>query len=118
MDRRNHRCATSAESGWTEGTTDCTKRVAAGQTYTSPGQLLPFGVSVCRACCVAEFFRGGSFLDATTEVAGPTDNTTKEVLTAYAHDMLCNYPPDADATIQDMTDEQFEELIPNSSIGV
>ena len=111
-DGNAQRCATSAESGWTEGTTDCTKRVAAGQTYTSPGQLLPFGVSVCRACCVAEFFRGGSFLEASTVVAGPTDNTTKEVLTAYAHDMLCNYPPDADATIQDMTDEQFEELIP------
>ena len=101
------KCATAAESTWTEGTTDCTKRVAAGQTYTSPGQLLPFGVSVCRACCVAEFFTGGSF---TENVAA--GGTTKDVLTAYATDMLCNYPPDADDTIQDMTDEQFEELIP------
>ena len=101
------KCATAAESTWTEGTTDCTKRVAAGQTYTSPGQLLPFGVSVCRACCVAEFFTGGSF---TENVAAGA--TTKDVLTAYATDMLCNYPPDADHTIQAMTDEQFEELIP------
>jgi len=102
-------CANVAEASWVEGSTDCTKRVAAGQTYTSPGQLLPFGVSVCRACCVAEFFTGGSF---TQNVASTVGSTTKDVLTAYATDMLCNYPPDADETIQRMTDEQFEELIP------
>merc|ERR1711937_717847 len=102
-------CANVAEASWVEGSTDCTKRVAAGQTYTSPGQLLPFGVSVCRACCVAEFFTGGLF---TQNVATTVGASTKDVLTAYATDMLCNYPPDADETIQRMTDEQFEELIP------
>lgn len=98
------KCSTGgAEGGWTvtpEATrTDCTRRVHAGHTYTSPGQLLPFGVSVCRACCVAEFYRGGDFASA-------------GVLTDYAHDMLCNYPPDSDSVINDMTNEQFEELIP------
>ena len=102
------KCSTAAESSWVEGTDNCTKRVAPEQTYTSPGQLLPFGVSVCRACCVAEFYRGGAFVESDTVSAG----VTKDVLTAYAHDMLCNYPPDSDQIINEMTDEQFEELIP------
>lgn len=91
------------------GATNCEERVVATHTYTSPGQLLPFGVSVCRACCVAEFYTGGAWTETENVV---TPATTKEVLTAYAHDMLCNYPPDSDATINDMTNEQFEELVP------
>ena len=101
-------CSSRDEGSWVEGTDNCTKRVSSAHTYTSPGQLLPFGVSVCRACCVAEFYRGGDFTTSETVSAG----VTKEVLTAYAHDMLCNYPPDSDQIINEMTDEQFEELIP------
>ena len=85
---------TDGSSNITNG--GCQARVANTHIYNSPGNLLPFGVSVCRACCVAEFAIDASF-DATS-TAGST--------------MLCNYPPDIDTNIVSQTDEQFEELIP------
>jgi hypothetical protein len=82
--------------------TGCGARIAKSHTYTSPGSLLPFGVSVCRACCVAEFFDGSDSLRFTVD--GVTTN--------YSKGMLCNYPPDTDAIVTAQTNDQFEELIP------
>jgi hypothetical protein len=63
----------------------------------APGNLLPFGVSVCRACCVAEFS------DIDPAVAPDTFK-----------DNICNYPPDFDTHIADQTDDPSgnHELIP------
>merc|ERR1712176_509001 len=61
----------------------------------SPGNLLPFGVSVCRACCIAEFVVApGSPDDAATAAN------------------ICNYAPDVDATIVSRTNDQFTEIVP------
>jgi len=62
----------------------------------SPGTLLPFGVSVCRACCVAEFL-GGVTLSVDTQAV-------------YEH--ICNYPPDSNANVNGATNGQRTELIP------
>jgi hypothetical protein len=102
-------CKTSALTGAEAEGTDCAKRIADTFNYTSPGSLLPFGVSVCRACCVAQFSFTGKF----TSTNGVVDDTgIDENYFTRATDLLCNYPPDADATIKSMTDDQFEELIP------
>ena len=69
-----------------------------GATINSPGNLLPFGVSVCRACCIAEFM-----------AAAPTD-ANADSSAVYYH--ICNYPPAADATIIDRTNAANEEIIP------
>merc|ERR1711990_973564 len=61
----------------------CGFRVKDTVTYTSPGSLLPFGVSVCRACCVAEF--------STIRPETFTSDDYGE-LAAGAVSMLCNYP--------------------------
>jgi hypothetical protein len=78
----------------------CQARVNPSHIYNSPGNLLPFGVSVCRACCVAEFAQDHLFNMA-------LDSDPGAPIT-----MLCNYPPDNDTNIRDMTQNQFEELIP------
>jgi hypothetical protein len=67
----------------------------------SPGNLLPFGVSVCRACCVAEFLG-----TAGQAALGNVQNDQN----VYEH--ICNYPPDTKANIDSATDGQREELIP------
>ena len=92
--------ATAQSTANTAGT-KCFARVPATQVYNSPGQLLPFGVSVCRACCVAEFAQSAAFTSGNEVV---TADTTAA--------MLCNYPPDTDANIRAETSDQFEELIP------
>merc|ERR1711990_186091 len=89
----------------------CGQRIKNTFTYTSPGNLLPFGVSVCRACCVAQFF------DYATTNNTFTNSGTGDVWFNYngtggVQEMLCNYPPDSDAVVKAQTDEQFEELIP------
>ena len=82
----------------------CLYRVNESHIYNSPGNLLPFGVSVCRACCVAEFAQNASFAISSTHTADAVADT--------ADTMLCNYPPDNDAIIKKNTEKQFEELIP------
>jgi len=86
------------------GTTACWERVNKSQVYNSPGNLLPFGVSVCRACCVAEFANSSTFVNASGQVYIDANNDTTS--------MLCNYPPDTDANIYEETNDQFEEIIP------
>jgi hypothetical protein len=81
----------------------CGFRVKDTVTYTSPGSLLPFGVSVCRACCVAEF--------STIKPETFTSDAYGE-LAAGAVSMLCNYPPDTDSVVYNNTNDQFEELVP------
>jgi len=90
----------------------CGLRIINTFTYTSPGNLLPFGVSVCRACCVAEFFKDynttdNTFTNASTGAVWSNTNGYGGV-----QEMLCNYPPDADDVVISETNEQFEELIP------
>ena len=91
----------------------CGKRIAPTFTYTSPGNLLPFGVSVCRACCVAQFYSynetSNAMVDTTSGNGHVLYNTDG---TGGVQEMLCNYPPDTDAVIVANTNEQFEELIP------
>jgi len=65
----------------------------------APGNLLPFGVSVCRACCIAEFV-----LDA--------DVTTATADTADVYNNICNYPPASDSVINSRTDGANEEFVP------
>lgn len=91
---------------------NCGARVDAAFTYTSPGSLLPFGVSVCRACCVAQFHEGvlTANLPDFDVIGSVTDKT--EPNESVAKHLLCNYAPDSDWVIVDNTDEQFEELIP------
>ena len=87
------------------GTERCFARVNKSHTYNSPGNLLPFGVSVCRACCVAEFSTTSVFLQnglVYIDENNGIDTTS----------MLCNYPPDTDANIYEETNNQFEEIIP------
>lgn len=86
------------------GITKCWERVNKSQVYNSPGNLLPFGVSVCRACCVAEFANSSTFVNNAGQVYIDTDNDTTS--------MLCNYPPDTDENIYKETNNQFEEIIP------
>ena len=74
------------------------KRSANTAAVASPGNLLPFGVSVCRACCIAEF--PGAAIDATT------------VLTSVVFNHICNYPPDTDTVIGTATDGANEEIVP------
>ena len=83
------------------GSTGCWARVNKSHIYNSPGNLLPFGVSVCRACCVAEFNTSTTFVDSAT------GDAKGDAIT-----MLCNYPPDTDANIYLETNNQFEEIIP------
>jgi len=65
--------------------------------YNSPAKLLPFGVSVCRACCIAEF--------TTAEpTVGNVDTIWK--------DKLCNYPPDTSSSISSVTQGEHHELVP------
>merc|ERR1712048_1091669 len=66
----------------------------------APGNLLPFGVSVCRACCIAEFL--GS--------AGQAALGNVDQQAVYEH--ICNYPPDSNSNINSATDGQRQELIP------
>merc|ERR1712156_1009024 len=93
----------TTDNNTTDGTStsqsSCFERVSSNKIYNSPGQLLPFGVSVCRACCVAEFAQEDAF-------------TSSGVVSGSYATMLCNYPPDTDANIEKQTNEQFEELIP------
>jgi len=74
------------------------KRGATTAAVASPGNLLPFGVSVCRACCVAEF----------PEVA----ITATTVLTSVVFNHICNYPPATDGVIDTATDGANEEIVP------
>jgi len=67
----------------------------AGSSLAAPGNLLPFGVSVCRACCVAQFTSSNPSVNAD----------------AFTDD-LCNYPPDTDSVISAMTSAVNTELIP------
>ena len=85
------------------GSKTCLYRVNESHIYNSPGNLLPFGVSVCRACCVAEFAQDASFAISTK---------TRDAVADTADTMLCNYPPDNDEVIKANTEKQFEELIP------
>lgn len=71
---------------------------SSGATINSPGNLLPFGVSVCRACCIAEFM-----------AAAPT-TATADTTAVFYH--ICNYPPALDATIVDRTNAANEEIVP------
>ena len=84
-------------------TTTCLYRVNESHIYNSPGNLLPFGVSVCRACCVAEFAQDASFTISAKN---------RDAVADTADTMLCNYPPDNDEVIKANTEKQFEELIP------
>lgn len=61
----------------------------------APGELLRFGVSVCRACCIAQF-----------TASNPSNNP------AGFTDDLCNYPPDTDVNIASQTTNVNQELIP------
>ena len=54
-----------------------------------------FGVSVCRACCVAQF-----------TASDPSVNPD-----AFTDD-LCNYPPDSDSVVKSMTNANGHELVP------
>merc|ERR1712241_1272226 len=74
------------------------KRNNSGAAINSPGNLLPFGVSVCRACCIAEFM-----------AAAPTTGTADKPAVFYH---ICNYPPALDATITARTNAANEEIIP------
>jgi len=74
------------------------KRSTAAAAVASPGNLLPFGVSVCRACCVAEFLA--------TAPSGSNENT------AAVFNHICNYPPALDATITGATNAANEEIVP------
>jgi len=65
----------------------------------APGNLLPFGVSVCRACCIAEFIEAG-------------DPTGLNANSADVYNHICNYPPDQDSVITDRTNDQYEEIVP------
>jgi len=67
----------------------------AGSAAAAPGELLRFGVSVCRACCIAQF-------TASNPSVNPDSFT----------DDLCNYPPDSDAVVSSMTSQVNQELIP------
>jgi hypothetical protein len=66
-------------------------------TDAGPTNLLPFGVSVCRACCLAQF----NSVDPHIDPDAITDD-------------LCNYPPDTDAIIASMTSDTSgnSELLP------
>jgi len=75
-------------------------KMNSGTRVDSPGNLLPFGVSVCRACCIAEFL--GS--------AGQSNLGDVNNQNVYEH--ICNYPPDSNTNINSATDGQREELIP------
>jgi len=82
------------------GLNQCLRFPTGGESFASsaaaaPGELLRFGVSVCRACCIAQF-----------TASNPSVNPD-----AFTND-LCNYPPDTDAVITSMTDGVNEELIP------
>ena len=82
------------------GLNQCLRFPTGGQSYASsaaaaPGELLRFGVSVCRACCVAQF----------------TDSNPAVNPDAFTDD-LCNYPPDSDSVIKSMTNAVGHELIP------
>lgn len=88
----------------------------------APGNLLPFGVSVCRACCIAEFS------DVDPAVAPDTfkvnfskrhfcpkiERFRKIGFKNIFQDNICNYPPDFDTHIADQTDDPSgnHELIP------
>jgi len=71
------------------------KKSSSSTLIDSPGNLLPFGVSVCRACCIAEF------------VATPT--SPDDAATAAS---ICNYAPDVDATVTGRTNGPFAEIVP------
>lgn len=75
----------------------CLRFPTSTQADAAPGNLLPFGVSVCRACCVAEL----SEIDAAVDPDSFKEN-------------ICNYPPDYDTPIADQTDDATgnHELIP------
>jgi len=109
-------CATFSTSnidGCYDDTADgCGKRIKSTFTYTSPGSLLPFGVSVCRACCVAQFYSYDHTNNDFTDVSNNGDVFVNYNGLGGAQEMLCNYPPDSDTVVEDMTNEQFEELIP------
>ena len=89
----------------------CGQRIKNTFTYTSPGNLLPFGVSVCRACCVAQFYNYSTTNNTFTN-SGTGATWHNYDGTGGVQEMLCNYPPDTDAIVKAQTDEQFEELIP------
>ena len=88
--------------------TQCQARVNSSHIYNSPGNLLPFGVSVCRACCVAEFSQDATF----GKLVGGTQSDSDDAEVYKASTMLCNYPPDNDTNVKAVTHNQFEELIP------
>ena len=96
----NTACEAGAGVDCTSSCTGCEKRLGPNINFKSPGMLLPFGVSVCRACCVAEMTTNhdwtGTYFDSGSEGAS----------------LLCNYPPDSDSVINEATDDQFEEIIP------
>ena len=79
---------------------------------------MPFGVSVCRACCIAEF--------SDIDPAVNPDTFKVNISNFYSpwpflpelfklfQDNICNYPPDFDTHIADQTDDPSgnHELIP------
>merc|ERR1711990_539059 len=99
--RLNDGAVNTIATGTVCDATTCKYRVNESHIYNSPGNLLPFGVSVCRACCVAEFSQDALF------TIGSGDANA-----GLAETMLCNYPPDNDGNIKGVTQSQFEELIP------
>lgn len=70
-----------------------------GTVINAPGNLLPFGVSVCRACCIAEFVTDGE-----PPALGANDSRV------YNH--ICNYPPAANTVVAGRTDDAGEEFVP------
>lgn len=79
-------------------------KVGVGRTVNAPANLLPFGVSVCRACCIAEML---------TERIDSDLATARSQFGQGVHSgSLCNYAPDSDANIESVTDETGEELVP------
>merc|ERR1712003_312879 len=109
--RLNDSAVNTIETGTVCTSTTCKYRVNESHIYNSPGNLLPFGVSVCRACCVAQFFNYSTNLNTFTN-SGTGDVNLNYDGTGGVQEMLCNYPPDTDAVVKAQTDEQFEELIP------
>lgn len=79
-------------------------KVGVGRSLSAPANLLPFGVSVCRACCIAEMLdeRIDSDLATARSQFGQGVHSGK----------LCNYAPDSDSNIESVTNQVGEELVP------
>merc|ERR1711937_235586 len=73
-----------------------------GTRVDSPGNLLPFGVSVCRASCIAEFL-------GTAGQAALGNVNDQDV---YEH--ICNYPPDNNGNINSATGDRDKSLFHDS----